>query len=332
MKYIFGVDGGNTKTDYFLFDVEGNFVGYTKDGTCSHEGLSDSFEGTYRVMKKVLDEFLPKYNVKIEDIEAACFGLAGDDIPSQQVKLEEVIRRLGFKNFVVVNDSVISIKAGTTKGYGACSINGTGTSTSGIGIDGKVLQVGGIGDITGDEGGGRFLSRQVVKAVYAEAFRFGKKTSLTDVVMKGFNITDKYYLMEAISEQFYRRSFDYTQFTIACFEEATKGDEVAISLLEDMGRTLAHNTAGCIKHLNMGDHPEVVLAGSVYVKGSNKALVNAFKETVNSLVGKECVFNVLQVPPATGAIIWAKELYDKKFPSYEERQVIINKVSEALSK
>ena len=25
-KYIFGVDGGNTKTDYFSFDLEGNFI------------------------------------------------------------------------------------------------------------------------------------------------------------------------------------------------------------------------------------------------------------------------------------------------------------------
>ena len=25
MDYILGVDGGNTKTDYFLFDLEGNF-------------------------------------------------------------------------------------------------------------------------------------------------------------------------------------------------------------------------------------------------------------------------------------------------------------------
>ena len=26
MEYILGVDGGNTKTDYYLFDIEGNFI------------------------------------------------------------------------------------------------------------------------------------------------------------------------------------------------------------------------------------------------------------------------------------------------------------------
>ena len=44
MDYILGVDGGNTKTDYFLFDVTGKFIGMYRDGTCSHEGLPDSFQ------------------------------------------------------------------------------------------------------------------------------------------------------------------------------------------------------------------------------------------------------------------------------------------------
>ena len=147
MDYILGVDGGNTKTDYFLFDCEGNFIGMHRDGTCSHEALSDGFEGTRRVMKDALDYFLNRRKVKIEDIKAACFGLAGDDIPSQQRSLEEIISSFGFENFIVVNDSTLGIKAGTTKGYGVCSINGTGTSASGIDKNGKVLQVGGIGEV-----------------------------------------------------------------------------------------------------------------------------------------------------------------------------------------
>ena len=331
MDYILGVDGGNTKTDYFLFDITGKFIGMYRDGTCSHEGLADSFSGTYRVMKQALDNFLSDVGVEIKDIKAACFGLAGDDIPSQQRALDEVVRKLGFSNFKVVNDSTLGVKAGTTKGYGACSINGTGTSASGIGKNGNVIQIGGIGDITGDEGGGRFVSRKVVRAVYDEAFRFGKKTSLTPIVMKAFNIDDKNLLMEAISEQFFKRSFDYNQFTIACFKEANKGDEVAIKILTDMGECLARAAAGCIKELDLVDDAEIVLAGSVYVKGECPVLVDSFTKTVSELLNTTCRFNVLQVPPATGAIIWAKELYDNKFPSLEERIEIIDIVTKALN-
>jgi len=46
-KYVIGVDGGNTKTDYFLFDTEGNFVDYIKEGTCSHEHVG--YAGAERI-------------------------------------------------------------------------------------------------------------------------------------------------------------------------------------------------------------------------------------------------------------------------------------------
>ena len=332
MDYILGVDGGNTKTDYFLFDQYGKFIGMLRDGTCSHEGLSDSFDGTKRVMGAAINNLLSKYNVKVDDVKAACFGLAGDDIPSQQKRLDEIVASLGFKNFVVVNDSTLGIKAGTTKGYGVCSINGTGTSASAIDKNGKVLQIGGIGEVTGDEGGGRHISRKVVRAVYDECFRFGIKTSLTPIVFKGLGISDKSELMEAISEKFYRRSFDYNQFTVACFKEANKGDKASIKILEDIGACLAHSAAGAAYNLNLDEEVEFVLAGSVYVKGECPVLVDTFKKTASELLNKKCVFNILQVPPATGAIIWAMELYNKKFPSLEERLKIVDVVSAALNK
>ncbi len=330
MKYLLGVDGGNTKTDYFLFDVDGNFIAMYRDGTCSHEGLSDGFAGSYRVMKNVFDKFFKEQNVDINDIEAACFGLAGCDVPYQHEELVKIVSNLGFKNFVVVNDSLIPVKAGTTKGYGACSICGTGTSSSGIGIDQEVLQVGGIGSVTGDEAGGRALARLVVTAAYSEEFRAGEKTTLTKIVKDALGVTDKKMFMQKIVDVFYKRGFDYNQFTVACFEEANKGDKVALNILTDLAEGLAHSVSGTVLNLNLDEHPEVVLAGGVYVKGSCKVLVDTVKRRVNELTGKECIFNLLSVPPATGSIIWAKEIYDGKFPSLEERKKIIERVSIAL--
>ena len=102
-EYILGVDGGNTKTDYFLFDNDGTFVDFHRAGTCSHEGLKDSFEGSYRVMKEVFDMFLSRNNLVPSDIKASVFGLAGVDTPYQKMRIEEVVSRLGFSNFKVVN-------------------------------------------------------------------------------------------------------------------------------------------------------------------------------------------------------------------------------------
>ena len=68
-----------------LFDLEGNFVDGLRSGTCSHEGLKDSFDGSYRVMKEQLEILFTRNNITVKDIAGAGFGLAGADLPCQSV-------------------------------------------------------------------------------------------------------------------------------------------------------------------------------------------------------------------------------------------------------
>lgn len=332
MKYILGVDGGNTKTDYYLFDDKGDFVDMYRGGTCSHEGLPDSFEGSYRVMKDVFEQFLGKHNLKPGDISSSVFGLAGCDLPYQHERLCEVVERLGFKHFKIVNDSALAIKIGTTKGYGVCSINGTGTSVSAIDRNGDHLQIGGIGDITADLAGGKFLAREVVKKAYNEVIRFGRKTSLTPIVLNLLGNKDERKLAEDIVLKFSTDKVDYNVLTIACFEEANKGDEVAIDLLTTMADNCARNAAAAVVRMDLGAHPEVVLAGSVYVKGCCPILVNEVKKRIDKYSKKKCHTTVMSVPPATGAIVWAYELETGEYPSYEKRQELIKEVERQLNK
>lgn len=323
MGYLFGVDGGNTKTDYFLFTSEGKLIARRRSGSCSHERYQDGFNMAYKIMNEEIGIILSENNLTPSDIDAACFGLAGCDLPSQKKKLEEIVERIGFKKYAVVNDSFLGIKAGTTNGYGVSSVNGTGTCCGSIDKNGVVLQIGGIGGITGDYAGGRQVSRDCVAKVFDEAYRVGKKTSLTPIVWKALGVKTKEELQEKIVEVFMPYSFDYNQITLACFDEAQKGDCVAIEVLETMADNLAKAVSGAIVNLDLGDKPEVVMIGSVYVKPTCQVLNDKFKELVNKYTGKNCVFNKLQAPPAAGAIIWAKELYDGTFPNQDIRNQII---------
>ncbi len=331
-EYIIGVDGGNTKTDYFLFDTAGNFIDFYRGGTCSHEGLQDSFTGSYRVMNGVFSNLLTKNNISIQQIKTAVFGLAGVDTPFQKSKLEEVVQMLGFNNFKVVNDSFLGIKAGTTKGYGVCSINGTGTSSGGIDLDGKDLQVGGIGAIVGDEAGGSWIARQAIRAVYDAAYRFGPETLLTEIVMRELGVNDKYYLMEAISSNLTQRKINLTTLTIAVFECANNNDIVAIQILKNMADNLARSAGGCIINLHFPEEVDVVLAGSVWVKGSCPILIKEFTKKINEYTNKKCNIITLNVPPATGAIVWALELANGSFPDLKTRKLISGNVEKELGR
>ena len=332
MKYVLGVDGGNTKTDYFLFNEKAEFVDHLRAGTCSHEALDDEFDGAYRVMKECITKLLSRNKLTVDDVAAATFGLAGVDVPFQKVALENIVKKIGFKKFAVVNDSAIGIKAGTSKGYGICCVNGTGTSNSGIDQYGGYLQVGGIGDVSCDFAGGGFVAEEVIRAVYSAAFRMGDATSLSEIVYQKLGIEGKEDLMDGIANVFKRRRFNYTDLTIACFEEANKGDKVALDILYRMGDNCAKSGAGLITNLNFGDEVDVCLVGSVWVKGACPHAINTYKEKIAEYTGKKINVNVLTVPPATGAIIWALELLTGVYPSYDERQQIIKIVSEELNK
>ena len=91
MKYILGVDGGNTKTDYLLYDNKGNFIDGLRSGTCSHEGMKDGFEGAYRVMNEKINELLSRNNLSVQDVEASAMGLAGIDCAYQKEQIDKVI-------------------------------------------------------------------------------------------------------------------------------------------------------------------------------------------------------------------------------------------------
>lgn len=331
MEYILGVDGGNTKTDYFLFEVTGKFTDRYRSGTCSHEMFKDSFDSTYRIMNRDITLLFKRNNITAKDIKAAVFGLAGHDLPYQHERLCEIIRRMGFENFKVVNDSALAVKVGTRSGYGVCSVNGTGTSVTGIDKDGNSIQIGGVGSITGDKAGGKFISRKVVEKAYSEIMRFGEKTSLTPIVLDLIGNKSEETLMEDIALKFCNGMVDYNTLTVACFEEANKGDKVAKEILIAMADNLARSAAGAVVRLDLGETPEVVLAGSVYVKGACPVLVEEVKRRIDLYANKKCDTTVLKIPPALGAIVWGFELAYQEKLTYDERKRLIVACEKALA-
>lgn len=329
MKYLIGVDGGNTKTDYLLYDIDGNFIDGVRSGTCSHEAKGLGFDGAYRVMKENLDALLSRNNLKITDIAAASFGLAGVDVPYQKKALEEVVEKIGFTNYIVLNDGFLGIKAASPNGVGVCSINGTGTVNVGIDNTGKYFQVGGIGYLAGDEAGGSFLARRTIQAAFNSCFRSGKETSLLEDVFKMYGIASKYEFSDAVV----LGKIDSTFLIKALCKRANEGDEVAIEILETAGKNMALSIVGVIKELTFSEPIYVIQAGSVWAKATSDKMNNKFKEVVEKLTNKKCEYIILKEPPVLGAIIWAYELANHKLPSEEVKNKMcdsINKYQESL--
>lgn len=332
-KYIIGVDGGNTKTDYFLFDTKGNFVSSLRAGTCSHEKMKNGYKGAYDEMKRNINQLLSDQNLSLQDVVVGAFGLAGLDVPIQKQRLEEMIHKIGFRRFVADNDGYLGVKAGSENGVGICSINGTGTVTTGIDPEGNRLQIGGIGYISGDDAGGAFITRKLFREVYNTLYRCGDKTTLTQGVFQLLGVSDKTYYIQKIKD-LYEASFSHTSYIQLVFQHALANDKVAVSILEAVAYELAKATEGCIQNLVFKENEiiPVILAGSVWVKPKETILFDKYTEYIRAFGEERCKFTILQVPPGIGAILWALELVNNHPVESTLRKQIIQQMKTIYAK
>ncbi|WP_058302056.1 N-acetylglucosamine kinase [Gorillibacterium timonense] len=331
-KYVIGVDGGNSKTDYFLFDRDGGYVDHWHTGTCSHEQFTDGFAGASREMTAKLNGIMKRNGLSIADVEAAAFGLAGADLPSQKERLGQIVEQIGIRRYALDNDSFLGIKAGCESGVGVCSINGSGTVTGGISPSGRRLQVGGVGELSGDEAGGFYLGRRVLRAVYDAWFRMGPKTEMTEPVMRLLGIPSPERYLEFAAERTYSRTLPNTELMRILFGAADRGDEAAAAIIGHTAKQLAQSTAGCINGLDFGDEVDVILAGSVWLKAESPLLFDRYREEVAKLIDRDCRYRQLEVPPATGGVLWALELAWGRPVDSATRTQVIASVKEQLAK
>lgn len=304
-RFVLGVDGGNTKAHYALFDETGCLQGFLARGTASHEALAGGFDAMEAELATSLHRLLSPLGLGPLDLAAAVFGLAGADTDEQNRTISERLIRLRLGRFRVVNDAFLGVKAGTSGGVGACSINGTGTVAAAIGPSGTMVQVGGHGFVSGDEGGGGYLADRVIRAIYDARYRRGPPTALTDLLLQARGLTD----VGGLFQQWITKKVPVLAASRAAFEAANGGDAVACEILSAMGRNGAETVLGAIFQAGFSETEpvEVVLAGSLYVKADSRLLVEAFKQTVVRVLGDRAQFRLLKEPPVSGAVLWALE-------------------------
>lgn len=309
-EFALGVDGGGTNTQCALFDLEGNLIDVLDWGPTNHEVLAGGFEELEESLKAMLGIFYAKHSIDAKNLVSCAFGMAGVDTKKQAKIIGDMIKRLGINRFILSNDAYLGVKAGCPSGVGICVINGTGATIAGIDVDGSMIQIGGQGGFTGDVGGGGALAVAAISKVYDHLFRDGRHTILKDMLFHRLKISSRHDFMDAVTGGLQDGSLERVDVTKMLFEAASQKDEVALEILRYVGTELGRSVNGAISELGFADIEviDVVLAGSVNVKGSDPALVDAIKaEVLSKNPDRRIEFIILEHPPVAGAVIWALE-------------------------
>jgi len=307
-KYVMGIDGGGTKTHCMLFDIEGKFVDFLKGGTFGYEYLSQGYLSLEVKMNEIIDKMLERNSISKKNIVSCAIGLSGIDTNYQKKCIAKIIDRIGFTRYILCNDAYLGIKAMSSKGFGICAVNGTGYSVVGIDPGENTFQIGGSYELSGDFGGGRVMGKVVAAKTYESLYKIERETILQKMMFDLLEISDKRDYLDALIKKTENGEILIKDLVKLVFNAADHGDGLALEILSDMGQDYGHAINAIIRELDYKNCRKIpiVLAGSLFTKGSNKFAIEELTRIVkNANTGKQIEISVLNLQPVCGAIVWA---------------------------
>lgn len=223
-QFVIGIDGGGTKTAASLADLHGNVLAEEVGAASNFQiiGVEQAAEALFAVAEACCQ----KAGLSLGQVKTLVAGLTGAGRADDQQRMHKGLesyaqsRGVAFDRVVIESDARIALEGAFNGGPGIILICGTGSIAFGKSPDGKVFRVGGWGRIVGDEGSGFAIGRDGLNAVTRQLDGRGKKTLLTDLVARKFNLRTQEEIIAAV----YRENFDIASVAPLVIEAAEQHD------------------------------------------------------------------------------------------------------------
>lgn len=248
-QYILAVDGGATTTVLTIRTADGREL-FSATSTGSNyqavgvQHVQHVFTGLLRSAAAHLSNI---------QIDVAIFAISGVDTAQDKKIIEEIIAdsiarsSFTFDHVIIENDVEGTLK-GLASNHVSLLISGTGAIGYSY-IDGQVYRAGGWGHRIGDEGSGYWIGKHIAKSIFRAADGRNKPTVLTDLILKGHQVSTTDELFNFIY------SSDYTNTRLAHFgsylqQAVEMNDEVALYIAKRATDELVLLATTVLKHAN----------------------------------------------------------------------------------
>jgi N-acetylglucosamine kinase-like BadF-type ATPase len=312
---VLAVDGGNSKTDIALVGPDGGLLAAVRGPTTSHQAVGLE-AGIARLVGLVEDA------ARQAGLDAAArpistigvHAIAGADFTADVRMLERALAgaRLSARD-VVVNDCIGALWGGASEGWGIALICGQGINGAAIAPDGRTARFDGVGDISGDWGGGTSVGMSGLAAAVRARDGRGPRTSLERLVPAHFGLGRP----SAVTRAFYDdRIADARvgELSPVVFAAAGQGDPVARSIVDRLADELVTMAVALARRTAMTRRPvEVVLAGGVF-STTDEPFFARIEAGIQAVV-RDARLVRLDVPPVTGAGLHGLDLVGTAGPA-----------------
>jgi N-acetylglucosamine kinase-like BadF-type ATPase len=259
---VLAVDGGNSKTDLALVSRSGALLALVHGPTTSHQQvpidtamarLSDLVGQARRIVGTTAP------------IEVGSFCLAGADFAADVRLLRGAIAGQALARRVEVrNDAFAALRAGSPSGWGVVVICGAGVNAVGVGPNGREERLAGIGDLSGDWGGGYGVGREALAAAVRARDGRGAPTALATRVPRAVGLRRPIDVTRAMYDgRMSTRRLE--ELTPLVFAAAAEGDLVSRAIVDRLADELAVMAIAIARRLRVASRDvNVVLTGGVF--------------------------------------------------------------------
>lgn len=299
------IDGGNSKTEYRLLNTSGAVIAARRGGPSNHEILPGGYDAAADVLIGETEELREAQGYTIQQVADAVLGLAGADYAEQAAALQQALRARGLMQSFVCNDGYLGVMAGIESGIGICYSAGSGVTCAGMNADGKRVQFGGIGVLSGDTGGGFDIAAFVYRSVYQHLFFDKAYTALKDAYFTLFDVrTPEAFIASAARIQ---NEESARQLIGLFFTAMETGDEVALRY----AALAASHAADCIvavtDALSLKATVSIALSGSIMTAVAPPAYRRMIEYELFRRKGKFYTLRVNDRLPVDGAVRWVRQ-------------------------
>ena len=296
VETVLAVDGGASKADVALVDVEGRVHAAVRRRGRYNFGLGSngSLDGLARAVEAVAAGTAATVGV---------FCLAGADLPLDDRRIiAELARHEWARRTIVRNDTFAVLRAGTDRKWGVAVVCGTGMNCAGVAPDGRSVRFPSFGELSGDRAhGGGWLGRSALGAAIRARDGRGPRTLLEQLVPAYFGMSRPTAVMEAV---YVGKLSDSRLNEVAplVFKAAAEKDRVAQQMIDEMADEIVANAGAAIRRLHLSRSDVHVVLGGGVLRAAGPDLLERISAGIRASAPRAEVRR-LEAPPLVGAAL-----------------------------
>jgi len=297
---ILAVDGGNSKADVALVGADGTLLAAVRGPTISHQAVP--LDEAVRRLTELVASARGSAGPTDEPPSHAIYCLAGADYPSDVRRLRSAFEKaVPARESLVLNDTFAALRAGSTRSWGIALICGEGINAAAVAPNGRHVRFAGVGDISGDWGGGVSVGPAGLGAAVRARDGRGPRTALERTIPAAVGLRRP----EDVTRAYYEGRLDedrISDLTPVVFATAAGGDPVARAIVDRLADELAVMAVALARRTGLTRRdPDVVLAGGVFTT-DDAAFHAGLAERILAAIPKARIVR-LAAPPVLGAAL-----------------------------